>query len=291
VHRPAAFYKYMSARRAVTALVTRELRWSSPILFNDPFDVTQELRLNFDEAGLTAALNERMAGYLEQGDASMIRQPALAATYSVLVQFPLEQRRLMARALREVTGPTPGQVSVLADLREKWRELVPTFRILCLSELRDVTPMWSHYADQYRGVVLEFSPVYEDSPFLVARPVVYQDDPPAIADPYVWADRMIGQLGYADLFMQYQYIKRTAWSYEKEWRIVVPGARPGETGMSAEYGFNRRDLTGIYFGSRCSETDRSDLLALLAHGLEHVRAYEAVANVLQGEFMFRAVER
>ena len=34
--------------------------------------------------------------------------------------------------------------------------MVPTFRILCLSELHDVTPMWQHYADAYRGVVLEF---------------------------------------------------------------------------------------------------------------------------------------
>jgi hypothetical protein len=30
---------------------TRRLRWSSPLLFNDPFDVTQELRLNFDSTG------------------------------------------------------------------------------------------------------------------------------------------------------------------------------------------------------------------------------------------------
>ena len=34
------FYKYVSAKTAQAILTTRTLRWSSPILFNDPFDVT-----------------------------------------------------------------------------------------------------------------------------------------------------------------------------------------------------------------------------------------------------------
>lgn len=69
----------------------------------------------------------------------------------------------------------------MAELKEKWREIVPRFRILCLSELNDVTSMWNHYADEYRGVVLEFEAVDQlDSVFLVARLVTYQDVPPAI---------------------------------------------------------------------------------------------------------------
>jgi hypothetical protein len=198
----------------------------------------------------------------------------------------------MAQTLRETPLPvTDGQLSALKELKDKWRSLVPTFRILCLSELNDVASMWQHYADEYKGVVLEFSPIYEDSPFLVARPVVYQDDPPAIADPRVWADRMISQRGYADLFFEYQYIKRTSWSYEKEWRIVVSGSRPGDPELFGDYGYNTRDLTGIYFGPKCSEADRSSLLALRAHGLEHVRAYETVSDFQQGQFTFRELKR
>lgn len=34
-------------------LTTRCLRWSSPLLFNDPFDITQELCLDFDEHRLS----------------------------------------------------------------------------------------------------------------------------------------------------------------------------------------------------------------------------------------------
>jgi hypothetical protein len=39
-------------------------------MFNDPFDVTQELRLDFDEAKLNAVLNDRWISLIEQGDPS-----------------------------------------------------------------------------------------------------------------------------------------------------------------------------------------------------------------------------
>ena len=44
-HERRYFYKYVSAKTAKIIISTRKLRWSSPVLFNDPFDVTQELRL------------------------------------------------------------------------------------------------------------------------------------------------------------------------------------------------------------------------------------------------------
>ena len=61
-------YKYTKANVAKTVLATRRLRWSSPLLFNDPFDVTQELRLNFDEHGLNAAVTERVAWLIEHAE-------------------------------------------------------------------------------------------------------------------------------------------------------------------------------------------------------------------------------
>ena len=79
---PRVFYKYTSAWVAKIVLATRCLRYSSPLLFNDPFDVTQELRLNFDERGLYAALSERVAWLMEQGDATLVRHPSSAPCFA-----------------------------------------------------------------------------------------------------------------------------------------------------------------------------------------------------------------
>ena len=60
-HDQRFFYKYTTAKTTETILATRKLRWSSPLQFNDPFDVTQELRLNFEEAKLAKVLGEELA--------------------------------------------------------------------------------------------------------------------------------------------------------------------------------------------------------------------------------------
>lgn len=53
-----------------------------------------------------------------------------------------------------------------------------------------------------------------------------------------------------------------------------------------------RELTKIYFGPKITRQDRSDLVALLAHGLEHVEAHDAVAGTArERKFTFSAVSR
>jgi len=292
-HERQFFYKYMTAKVAKIVLATRKVRWSSPLLFNDPFDFTQELRLNFDEAQLNAALTERVASLMEDGDPSnSVKHPIQAALLRVAKRTSPDVRRAMAEELRQSVGvPTAGQVQTFSAVKDMWRNMVPTFRVLCLSELNDVTSMWLHYADAYKGVVLEFSAIDElDSPFLMARPIIYQDSPPTIADADAWVSCILGQgtSTYWDLFTEYQYVKTNAWSYEKEWRIVS-GARPGESGLFADYPFYPRELTGIYFGSKCSTEDRVELLALLAQGLEHVRAHEVSHDDQQARFSFRVI--
>jgi hypothetical protein len=42
-HDIASLYKYLSAATAIAVLNSQALRYSSPVLFNDPFDVPREL--------------------------------------------------------------------------------------------------------------------------------------------------------------------------------------------------------------------------------------------------------
>lgn len=291
---PQFFYKYMTAKVAKIVLATRRLRWSSPLLFNDPFDVTQELRLNFDEHGLNAALTDRVAALMEHGDLST---PVKHSVHGLLVRAAMLARPDVRRATasefrRRMSAPTSGQTQALKELKDTWSAMVPTFRILCLSELNDVTPMWNHYAYGYKGVVLQFFAVEEvDSAFLAARPVVYQDSAPSIADANAWVSCMLGQgeKSYQDLFMEYLCVKTCAWSYEKEWRIPAPGRRPEDNELFGDYGFNPRELTAIYFGPKCPDEDRADLLKLLAHGLEHVQAHEMSFDVPQARLVSRSI--
>jgi hypothetical protein len=130
------------------------------------------------------------------------------------------------------------------------------------------------------------------SVFLVARPVVYQDTP-SIAEANAWVSCILShdETCFQNLFIEYLHVKTCAWSYEKEWRIAVPGRRPGDAELYGDYGFNPRELTAIYFGPKCPQKDRSDLLALLAHGLEHVQAHEMAGDAQQAKLVSRAVAK
>lgn len=294
-HNQRFFYKYVTASVAKIVIATRKLRWSSPLLFNDPFDITQELRLNFDEHELASALTNRVADLLEQGNhAGLVQHPLLALLIDRAGRADATTRANMAQEMRAIGHKaTQGQIDALAMLRDKWKELVPNFRVLCFSEINDVTPMWHHYADGYRGVVLEFSAEdVVDSAFLVARPIVYQDDPPAIADVNAWVDcLLIGKNAiHEKLLIESQYVKTAAWAYEKEWRIAST-KRPGEAGLYSDYGYHPQELNGVYFGLKCDPEDCKGIVSLLVDGFDHVRIYEAISDLRTAKFIFRSVDR
>jgi hypothetical protein len=289
------FYKYVSAHTAKTVLATRKLRWSSPLLFNDPFDVTQEIRLNFTDAELRVAVAEEVARLVvDGGPPPDVLNPMLKALLNGLnEQHNPNLRREMADVIRRESssGPTLGQIQSLADLRQLWSAIVPVLRVLCLSEVNDVTPMWLQYADQYRGVVLQFEALDEvDSVFLMARPVVYQDALPAIANRQAWVRCIVreGKAAFVDLITEYQYVKTTSWSHEREWRLATL-ARAGDSGLFSDWGFHPRELSGVYLGPCCSEQDERETLSLLSHGLEHVTAYRARIRGVAPKFPFEPV--
>jgi len=254
--------------------------------------VTQELRLNFTDAELRFAVTEEVAGVILEGARPPDGlNPALKAMLSELdkQRNPSLQQEIVDAIRQDASnGATSGQIQSLAELRQRWNGIVPMLRILCLSEVNDVTSMWHHYAEEYRGVVLQFEAIDAlDSVFLMARPVVYQDALPAIADKGVWARCLVreGQAAFVNLFTEYQYVKTTAWAYEREWRLASL-ARSGESGLFSDWGFSPRELSAVYLGPRCSAADESEILALLVHGLEHVTAHRASIRGAIPKFTF-----
>ena len=290
MHDRAHFYKYTSAETAKIIVCNRTLRWSSPILFNDPFDITQQLRLQFDTDSLKKAVTDRFAALIETGAPEDTKNPAIKALLMLVGSARSGVRLEMAEELRRDGSepPTAGQSSSFEALGEMWSKIVPTFRVLCLSEQYDTTSMWLHYCDSYRGVVLRFSAIDElDSPFLVARPVQYQDEAPKIASVEEWAKCITGESEHEHtvLFEEYLFVKTSDWTYEREWRIFDM-ARPGETDHYADYPFHPKELTGIYFGPICREQDREAIRAALTGDLEHVTCWQATNDGAGAKFSF-----
>lgn len=242
----------MSASTAKIVLSTKRLRWSSPTEFNDPFDVPRELGLHITPKKIMEAIVERqiylfknlpddLTGYNSKFKTILDalknnNEPELVDEFITSVRGILEEE-------------SPSSFS-LDQYRKYWDELIPEMRILCLSESYSKTSMWNHYADGYKGAVIEFLCDDElDSAWKLAKPINYSDDAPFLSTAEGWAKMlMLTQEAAANmLFDVSMYSKSLDWAYEGEWRISS-FKRPDDKGSYTDYGFNEKEVGNLYLG-------------------------------------------
>lgn len=123
----------------------------------------------------------------------------------------------------DLTVPT----ELLATYREVVNE-VPQYPTTCFSKSPVSAPMWAHYAHNHSGFVLEFDLdcLRESFDEASLRDVEYKDDPNPELGYFVARSAATMKPRHAvwlqqAVFKESYYSKQTAWSYEKECRLVA----------------------------------------------------------------------
>ena len=182
---PASIYKYFrDDQRSLDTVKENKLWYSAPINFNDVFDSD----ILIDENGVFD---------------SMLKMPDIPK------------------------GIRPGS-QVWKAIRNQFRKDLPTLRanldglksttgIACLTETDDSLLMWSHYANNHRGMCVEYElmAINEQLKFSPV-PVVYEDK-------RVWLRSINQSTLDAELkkvLIESLTSKSPEWSYEREWRII-----------------------------------------------------------------------
>ena len=274
-HERQFFYKYVNIQVAKIILSSCRLRWSSPVLFNDPFDIPREYTAQLDPNELENKLTEEIVHIILEGRPTHLHE---------LLEIKKLLRADKSKLSRDSIISSYAGVPKIFDanraidlLRQSWDKILHTFRIICLSEVNDSMPMWAHYSNDHTGAALQFECLDKlDSPLLVAQPMIYSDEPPSIPTVEKLVKWLTGQKDYdwKDAFNRCQYKKGLEWSYEKEWR-VVSSARPGETGEYSDWPFSPKELTNIFFGLKTTEEDISEIKPFIADELIHVGMHKA----------------
>lgn len=273
-----ALYKYIPLRYALRVISSNKLQWSSPARFNDPIDVVRKLRLEDRAAEIQEALLQEIALLVVAGVCPpLIKHPGLKVILQHLQHLNPQKRQEAARELKKrgVLNPTGEQISVLKYMSEEWEKMVGQMRILSLSESPAVVPMWAHYSDNGRGVVLEFQgDKKRDTSFLGAKRVNYSNTPPSVVSVSDWVQCLLGsgEKSWEYIFSEVQYIKTEEWKYEREWRIVTFDYN---TIDFSYLGFFPEDLKGIYFGYNCDPMSKAEVLKALDMRYSHVKVYNS----------------
>ncbi|TCT20318.1 DUF2971 domain-containing protein [Thiobaca trueperi] len=256
-----AFYKYTSPETALAILQTGKVRYSSPLTFNDPFDIQSGLHFDFDLEALHKKIIDRIGELAAAPDEPRVDSDdswgklVLEARKNYPIHgFPRDRWVTITKA------PFDFLLSMIKDTRRQYEQhwknrLLPGSRVFCVSEDRDNLLMWAHYGSNHTGAVFEFwSLPSEDNPLSVASPIQYKETPPSFFSEEEWINDLTGlnKLDHNALYKRYAYIKSTEWSYEREWRVWYPLV--DERQLYDNVAIRKSEFTSIYIGC-CSKPE------------------------------------
>jgi len=156
---PAHFFKYNTADTAKKVLATQKVRWNSPLNFNDPFDCFFSLEPKFDLSQFVQKHLERFLDLLFQENEPNLHleNPYSEVLLSMRSQVKNHSREEWKKILRLVFGGKKEFIDALCIYqRQMWRTEMANYRLFCVCETNDNLLLWSHYADEHKGVVFQF---------------------------------------------------------------------------------------------------------------------------------------
>lgn len=204
-----SYFKYLPPAR-IDILSNLAIRFTPPSDFNDPFDGNQAVTFVTDKSFVEEML-QRARETLPQ----LRKSPEDAAQFSEFVRYLVanpndEYRRLCAQA--ENFGK--------AEAEAAFKRAVTLTGVLSLSKAENNPLMWSHYALNHQGFVIEFR---EDDAFFTKSPSA---DPDPLEFPqevaYTKTRIVIDAAKPADrsALKTALLTKADDWRYEYEWRMV-----------------------------------------------------------------------
>lgn len=268
-HERKSFFKYMPSSTAKIVLKNSTLRWSSPTLLNDPFDVPRELFPEVSEQQVSTAFAQKLIHELQNPRDNLDElEPDIIEILQGMRQcFPSGISSEMNHHLlnlMSVAAQTTDIPAALQELKEHWLNTLDTKRVICVSEEPDIIPMWNHYADGYKGIVLEFACLDElDSVWLLANPINYTDTKPLIYSAEGLAELASRNNQWATKYLteELMRIKTTNWAYEKEWRVSTI-MKNNEKGLYSDYGFNPNELKSVILGPQFDSLELPTIISL-----------------------------
>ncbi|MCE6993069.1 DUF2971 domain-containing protein [Dyadobacter sp. CY323] len=211
---PKKLYRYHSISTRTIIGLEKESVWvSDPSTFNDPYDSAAALYRRDEDITLT--------GWDESGNE---------------IKYAVKDFTGLGKTLRKYDGLRSQKY---AD------EIRKSLRVCCFSQNKNSVLMWSHYADQHKGICVEYDFTGLEKDELMLKwmyPVVYSKS--LFGTPISDVEKIKASIG--KLFSLH---KHKIWSYEREWRLII------DSGSFDEQYIKIPKPTAIYLGSRINREE------------------------------------
>jgi Protein of unknown function (DUF2971) len=250
---PRRLYKYRAFNANTLRLLNQaEMYHANPAYFNDPLDCRPIITVDTD-LKILERLCYRML-VLDRG-----KDAALAC---------MQNHRYMSTQHGDYKRDPDATLCYTGDLKREVRDLVYSEMrergVLSLAMRWNCPLMWSHYADEHRGLCIEYHTKNHHCEALL--PVNY-NTPGAItvSDLYRWKVEKSADAGRA-IREAFFYAKAREWRYEREWRDV--GAKVG----ARESTF--KSISAVYFGMKCDPAVSTAVVMLFSSAKTPIKFFK-----------------
>lgn len=286
------FFKYTSAKTAKLILQNKNLKYSSPMVLNDPFDVQTEILFNFKIDSLPELILDEIEAIVLQKKAVHLN-PDDEWSKAILLFKNKAENNGYSRAIAKKTFLPFLNILMKTikktkeDYNHTWQtDILPRMRVLSLSEERDNILMWSHYAKEeggkgHTGIVFKLAVLpneynNEGNSLCIASPMRYKKEPPSFYQHKDWIEEIIGikTINLEQLYFEYAFTKNIIWKYEKEWRVwdLQPKI---EKELYSFYPIKAKEISEVYFGINVKEDDKKDIIDLAKEFNPDIQFYKA----------------
>lgn len=259
LHDQNHFFKYASFKTAIRIIQGHSFQWSSPVKFNDPFDHQAGFVLDIDEAEFASLLTASIERIIFT-DINLGEGPSPVFTNLLLMLRTMRDRLPRQDILTEIYQTSLTVAQNIKDGVDTFNSAVHSHlchsRVFCVSEQHDNIVMWSHYADEHRGVVFKLRCIDAiDNRLLAARQVTYTDSFLSFPSANQYARHLTGEqpIDMVALSWNAAFTKHLDWSYEKEWRVHIPLLNEPEGDGYAIYDEDPQIFEAVYLGCRMAK--------------------------------------
>ena len=243
---PTKLYKYRDTGDFTEAIfISNEVHFASPEKFNDPFDSVFRIQ----DGG------KRNKDVYDSG--------ALQAIQEKNPEWSFEVQRDAAKAVGTKIQADPSKKARSNFETKLANDTNRIAGILSLSAQNDNILMWSHYADEHKGICIEFRTDIEPSLFTQAHPVVYDEKYPQFDLHEVVTNEELRSSA------AWMLTKSPLWEYEQEWRVLDFKVRNEEKSFPAEC------ISGVVLGCRIPANEKQKVERWVSSFSHDVAVYQA----------------
>lgn len=294
-------YKYFSFEGAKKTLEDGAIRLRKPTSFNDPFDMQSDALIPITSEDLADATINKIVVASQSGNfkgffpASSIALPRADRRRKLKELKHMSTEEVVARLdkknlVREYT-------KFLSNLNGNIKYALGQSYVFCMTEHESHLLMWAHYGDSHRGSVFKFrhSSSSKVSFIRYARQVFYKTDPPTIGDRTFWIEQLKKKGSDwrtpESATVEIMTTKSLDWSYEKEWRIIIPAPDLQEAAKRefGYYSFEPDELESIYLGYKMRHDQKVGIVEACKKRYSHVAIFDCMPKSGSFKVQFKRI--